>query len=119
MHFVVNTLSRLKIPILDLIRILTLKLEKEIPVISVVAIMGTTEESAVDPLTEVLDIREKFREKVSVETVHFGRGQCLLLRTVFNWFSLFILIENKKYLISLVVLVDQLFQPSLNLDFSG
>ena len=81
--------------------------------------MGTTEESAVDPLTEVLAIRKKFREKVSVETVHFGCGRCLLLRTIFNWFSFFILIENKKYLISLVVLVDQLFQPSLNLDFSG
>ena len=56
-----------------------------------VAIMGTTEESAVDPLTEVLDIREKFSKKVSVETVHLGCGPGLLLRTVFNWFSLFIL----------------------------
>ena len=31
--------------------------------------MGTTEESAVDPLTEVLDIREKFSKQVSVETL--------------------------------------------------
>ena len=76
--------------------------------------MGTTEESAVDPLTEVLDIREKFSKQVSVETPHLGCGQCLLLRTVFNWFSLFILIESKKYLYSLVVLVDQVFQQSPN-----
>ena len=81
--------------------------------------MGTTEESAVDPLTEVLDIREKFSKQVSVETVHLGCGPGLLLRTVVIWFSLFVLIENKKYLTSMVVLVDQLFQPSPNLRFSG
>jgi len=38
--------------------------------------MGTTEESAVDPLTEVLNIREKFSKQVSVETPHLGCGQC-------------------------------------------
>ena len=37
--------------------------------------MGTTEESAVDPLTEVLDIRENFSKQVSVETPHLGCGQ--------------------------------------------
>ena len=42
--------------------------------------MGTTEESAVDPLTEVLDIREKFSKKVRVVTVHLGYGH----GTVFN-----------------------------------
>lgn len=39
-------------------------LEKEIPVVAVVAVMGTTEESAIDPLTEILKIRKDFSEKV-------------------------------------------------------
>ena len=49
----------------DLRRVLKVKKENEIPVISVVAIMGTTEESAVDPLTDILDLRDKFRKQVS------------------------------------------------------
>ena len=40
------------------------KLENEIPVITVVSVMGTTEESAMDPLTAILELREKFRAKV-------------------------------------------------------
>lgn len=39
-------------------------LEKEIPVVAVVAVMGTTEESAIDPLTEILKIRKDFSKKV-------------------------------------------------------
>ena len=39
-------------------------LEKQIPVVAVVAVMGTTEESAIDPLTEILQIREDFSRKV-------------------------------------------------------
>ncbi|KAK2567754.1 L-tyrosine decarboxylase [Acropora cervicornis] len=68
----------------DLTRILTLKLEKEIPVISVVAIMGTTEESAVDPLTEVLNIREKFSKQGLNFSVHgdaaWGAYFCSMMR---------------------------------------
>ena len=32
--------------------------------ITVVAVMGTTEGSAVDPLTDILELRQKFRTKV-------------------------------------------------------
>ena len=35
-----------------------------IPVISVIAVMGSTEESAIDPLIEILAIREEFKRKV-------------------------------------------------------
>ena len=34
------------------------------PVISVTAVMGSTEESAMDPLIEIIALREKFRGKV-------------------------------------------------------
>ena len=39
-------------------------LKEKIPVLSLVVIIGTTEESAVDPVTDIMKIREKFREKV-------------------------------------------------------
>lgn len=51
---------------LELERTLKDKLKHNIPVITVLAVMGTTEESAVDPLTEILDLRQKFRTKVGV-----------------------------------------------------
>lgn len=38
-------------------------LEKRTPVIAVVAVIGSTEESAVDPLTEILKVRKDFRDK--------------------------------------------------------
>jgi glutamate/tyrosine decarboxylase-like PLP-dependent enzyme len=37
-------------------------LEKKIPVMQVVAVMGTTEESAVDPLDEIVAIRDEYRQ---------------------------------------------------------
>ena len=52
--------------ILDLNRILKDKLDKEIPVITVVAVTGTTEQGAVDPVTAVVYSREKFRMKVRI-----------------------------------------------------
>ena len=52
--------------ILDLNRILQEKLDKEIPVITVVAVTGTTEQGAVDPVTAVVYSREKFRMKVRI-----------------------------------------------------
>lgn len=52
-------------PFSDLKRILKEKLEQKIPVITVVGVAGTTEESAVDPVTAIVDLRQKFRMKVS------------------------------------------------------
>ena len=54
---------------LDLHRILEEKLKHQIPVIAVVSIMGTTEESAVDPLTDILRMRKKFAKKVSENVI--------------------------------------------------
>ena len=38
-------------------------LDKQIPVLSVTAVMGSTEESAVDPIKEMYHLREEFKEK--------------------------------------------------------
>jgi len=51
---------------LDLNRKLKEKLDKEIPVITVAAITGTTEQSAVDPVNAIVHLREKFRTKVRI-----------------------------------------------------
>ena len=51
---------------LDLNRKLKEKLDKEIPVITVVAITGTTEQSAVDPVNAIVHLRGKFRTKVRI-----------------------------------------------------
>lgn len=40
-------------------KILQEKMHNEIPVISVISIMGTTEESAVDPLEDIFEIRKE------------------------------------------------------------
>ena len=56
----------------DLKRVLEEKLEQEIPVITVVSVMGTTEESAVDPLTEILDLRKKISKKVRFDFLHYS-----------------------------------------------
>ena len=49
----------------DLKTILTEKMQQEIPVITVVPVMGTTEEGAVDPLTEILALKDEFKKQVS------------------------------------------------------
>ena len=46
--------------------ILEKKLAHKIPVISVVAVMGTTEESAIDPLIDIVNIRKDMSKKVSL-----------------------------------------------------
>ena len=60
---------------LDLNRVLTEKMEQEIPIITVVAVIGTTEESAVDPLTEILDLKQELRKKVSVVPFQLETGK--------------------------------------------
>lgn len=40
------------------------KLKEKSPVVSVVAVTGTTEESAVDPLADIFSLRETLRKKV-------------------------------------------------------
>lgn len=45
-------------------------LERKIPVMTVVAVIGTTEESGVDPIKKVLELREEFRRKGLDFTVH-------------------------------------------------
>lgn len=50
-------------------KVRTLVAEKR-PIIAVVAVMGTTEESALDPLTEVLSLRDKLRAEGITFHVH-------------------------------------------------
>ncbi|GAB1542506.1 pyridoxal-dependent decarboxylase [Scytonema sp. NUACC21] len=45
-------------------------LDEKIPVYTVVAVIGSTEESAVDPLAEVLALREEFRNQGLEFTIH-------------------------------------------------
>ncbi|HEX3853105.1 MAG TPA: pyridoxal-dependent decarboxylase, partial [Polyangiaceae bacterium] len=45
-------------------------LDTKTPVITVVAVIGSTEESAVDPLHEIIALRDEFREKGLEFTVH-------------------------------------------------
>ena len=60
--------ARLSIPELE--RILEECLQKQKPILTVVAVMGSTEESAVDPIAEVLAVREKFRQRGLEFTIH-------------------------------------------------
>ena len=45
-------------------------LETQTPVITVVAVMGSTEESAVDPLHEIVKLRDEFRDQGLEFTIH-------------------------------------------------
>jgi glutamate/tyrosine decarboxylase-like PLP-dependent enzyme len=45
-------------------------LETQTPVIAVVAVIGSTEESAVDPLSDILELREEFRGKGMEFSIH-------------------------------------------------
>ena len=45
--------------------ILDKHLEDKIPIVAVVAVMGTTEESSIDPLSEILQLRKSYSKKVN------------------------------------------------------
>ncbi len=63
-------------------------LSAQTPVLAVVVVLGSTEESAVDPLAEVLDLRDELREKGLDFTVHvdaaWGGYHASLLRDDFD-----------------------------------
>lgn len=62
--------SRARMSVDDLERSLRMCLERRIPVLAVVAVIGSTEESAVDPLDEILKVREDFRNQGLDFAVH-------------------------------------------------
>ncbi|XP_015748257.1 PREDICTED: uncharacterized protein LOC107328056 [Acropora digitifera] len=68
----------------DLKTILTEKMQQEIPVITVVPVMGTTEEGAVDPLTEILALKDEFKKQGLNFGVHadgaWGGYFCSMMR---------------------------------------
>jgi len=64
----VDLQGRMQIP--HLVDQLNQCLQRHIPVIAVVAVIGSTEESSVDPLTEILAVRESFRQQGLDFAVH-------------------------------------------------
>ncbi|HKL32204.1 MAG TPA: hypothetical protein VJ919_06715, partial [Tangfeifania sp.] len=63
---------------------LDLCLEKKIALMNVVAIIGTTEESAVDPLAEILVIRDEYRKKGLEFAVHCDAAWGGYFKTMMN-----------------------------------
>lgn len=59
-------------------------LKNKIPVLNVVAIIGTTEESAVDPLTEILALREVFRKEGLEFAIHADAAWGGYFKTMLN-----------------------------------
>jgi glutamate/tyrosine decarboxylase-like PLP-dependent enzyme len=64
----VDLRARMHIP--DLVGKLNQCLLKHVPVLTVVAVIGSTEESAVDPLADILMVREEFRRQGLDFTIH-------------------------------------------------
>jgi len=64
----VDLQGRMQIP--HLVDMLNLCLQRHIPVIAVVAVIGSTEESSVDPLQDILDVRDRFRKQGLDFAVH-------------------------------------------------
>lgn len=64
--------------------ILDKHLEKQIPIVAVVSVMGTTEDSAIDPLTEVLKLQKNYSKKGIDFAIHadgaWGGYFCSMLR---------------------------------------
>jgi glutamate/tyrosine decarboxylase-like PLP-dependent enzyme len=67
----------------DLVKKLEDCLKNKIPVLAVVCVMGSTEESATDPLVTVLEVREKFRKQgldfhIHADAAYGGYFSCLM-----------------------------------------
>ena len=68
----------------ELIKKLDLCLRSKTPLMNVVVIIGTTEESAVDPLAEVLAIRETYRKKGLEFAIHVDAAWGGYYKTMLN-----------------------------------
>lgn len=63
---------------------LDLCLEKKIPLMNVVAIIGTTEESAVDPLADILTMRDEYRNRGLEFAIHGDAAWGGYFKTMMN-----------------------------------
>lgn len=59
-------------------------LEKKIPLMNVVAIIGTTEESAVDPLADILKLRDEYRKRGLEFAIHCDAAWGGYYKTMLN-----------------------------------
>ena len=79
--------ARLSIPALD--ALLADCLRRRVPVLLTVAVLGSTEESAVDPLTDMLDLRDKYRRRGLELDIHvdaaWGGYVITTVRRDFDW----------------------------------
>lgn len=76
--------EKARMDINDLRRQLDNCLQHKIPLMNVVAIIGTTEESAVDPLKDVLAIREEYRRKGLEFAIHADAAWGGYYKTMLN-----------------------------------
>jgi glutamate/tyrosine decarboxylase-like PLP-dependent enzyme len=80
--------ARARMDVSDLRRLLQRFLDDKRPACSVVCVVGSTEESAVDPVSEVLRIRDEFRGKGLEFTIHadaaWGGYHASLIRDPFD-----------------------------------
>jgi len=64
-------------------------LDNQIPIMMVVSVAGSTEESAMDPLTKILEMRDQFRAKGLEFDVHvdaaWGGYMISMVRKAFGW----------------------------------
>ena len=65
--------------------VLNEKLKNHIPVISVISIMGTTEENAVDPLDEILKIRDQLKKQVRQSFFNICSNNVINFSLSFIW----------------------------------
>lgn len=76
--------KRARMDVNDLRKQLDNCLQKKIPVMNVVAIIGTTEESAVDPLNNILEVRDEYRKKGLEFAIHADAAWGGYYKTMLN-----------------------------------